>query len=115
MEDAGFVNVVVTPLESDRVFIHCLGGEDIWKVFNDAIHFFGMLFKDLHKWSTKDDNYERGRGYVFMGLQCKFGMNSFSNYVCRVVEDLSVRMIVRLIGQDWTMHVFLFLLLIWRL
>ena len=39
---------------------HCLGGEDIWKVFNDAIHFFGMLFKDVHNWSAKDENYERG-------------------------------------------------------
>lgn len=26
VDDAGFVNVVVTPLGSDRVFIHCLGG-----------------------------------------------------------------------------------------
>lgn len=52
VEDAGFLNVVVTPMGSDRVFIHCLNGDDIWKVFNDAIHFFGMLFKDLHKWSS---------------------------------------------------------------
>jgi hypothetical protein len=60
VEDAGFTSVVVTPMGSDRVFLHCIGGEDIWKVFNDALHFFGMLFADLHKWSPQDDNYERG-------------------------------------------------------
>ena len=46
MEDAGFVNVVVTPMGRDRVFLHCLGGDHIWKMFNEAIHFFGMLFVD---------------------------------------------------------------------
>lgn len=45
---------------SDKVFLHRLGGADIWKVFNDAIHFFSMLFADLHKWSAEDVNYERG-------------------------------------------------------
>lgn len=60
VEDAGFVNVVVTPLGSDRVFLHCLGDENIWNVFNEAIHFFGMLFGDLHKWSPVEVNYERG-------------------------------------------------------
>lgn len=67
VEDAGFVNVVVTPMGSDRVFIHCLNGEDIWKVFNDAIHFLGMLFKDLHKWSSEDVNYERGAWLYIYG------------------------------------------------
>lgn len=60
VDDAGFANVVVTPMGNDRVFIHCVGGEDIWKVFNDAIHFFGMLFVDLQKWSAVDVIYERG-------------------------------------------------------
>jgi len=60
VEDAGFANVVLTPMGSDRVFIHCLGGEGIWKVFNDAIHFFGMRFSDLNKCSSKDVSYERG-------------------------------------------------------
>lgn len=60
VEDAGFTNVVVTPMGSDRVFLHCLGGDDIWKVFNDALQFFGMLFGDLHRWSSQDIIYERG-------------------------------------------------------
>lgn len=58
--DAGFHHVVVTPLGSDRVFIHCNNKEDVWKVFNDAIDFFGMLFSDLHQWSAGDVIYERG-------------------------------------------------------
>jgi len=60
VEDAGFANVVVTPMGSDRVFMYCTRGEDIWKVFNDVVHFFGMLFSDLHKWSSEDIIYERG-------------------------------------------------------
>lgn len=61
VEDAGFTNVVVTPMGGDRVFLYCTGGEDIWKVFNDAVHFFGMLFSELHKWTSEDYIYERGR------------------------------------------------------
>jgi len=60
VEDAGFVNVVVTPMGSDRGFLHCLGGDDIWKVFNEAIHIFGMLFADLQQWSPIGIIYERG-------------------------------------------------------
>jgi len=46
--DAGFDNVVVTPMGSDQVFLHCVGEEDIWHVFNEAIHFFGLLFSEIH-------------------------------------------------------------------
>lgn len=60
VEDVGFFNVVVTPMGIDRVFLRCLGGHDIWNVFNEAIHFIGMLFENLHKWSSVDVNYERG-------------------------------------------------------
>lgn len=60
LEDAGFNYVVVTPMGGDRVFLHCIGAEDIWHVFNDALHFFGMLFNNLHKWSDADAKYERG-------------------------------------------------------
>ncbi|KEH19396.1 DUF4283 domain protein [Medicago truncatula] len=42
------------------VHLHCNGGEDIWQVFNDAVHFFGMLFDNIHKWSEQDTRYERG-------------------------------------------------------
>ena len=29
-------------------------------MFNDAVHFFGMLFSKIHKWSKPDAKYERG-------------------------------------------------------
>lgn len=50
----------------DRVFLHCNGGEDIWQVFNDAVHFFGMLFDNIHKWSEQDTRYERGAFFPYM-------------------------------------------------
>jgi len=59
-DDAGFNNVIVTPMGSDRAFLHCSNKADIWQVFNDAIDFFGMLFANVHKWTLNDIQYERG-------------------------------------------------------
>jgi hypothetical protein len=58
--DAGFTFVVVTSMGSDRVFLHCNDGADIWNLFNDALNFFGMLFTDIHRWIPEDQQYERG-------------------------------------------------------
>jgi len=52
----------------DRVFLHCNNGEDVWKVFNDAVHFFGMLFGDIQKWSEADVRYERGAWVLIYGV-----------------------------------------------
>jgi len=60
IKDDGFKHVVVTPMGGDRVFLYCTGGEDILHVFNDALHFFGMLFNNIHMWSVEDVKYERG-------------------------------------------------------
>jgi len=60
VEDAWFTSVVVTPMGSDRVFLHCTRGDDIWQVFNSAIDLFSMLFSNLHNWTLKDEYYERG-------------------------------------------------------
>jgi len=60
VEDAGFLNIVVTLMRGDKVFILCVEQENILKVINDAIDFFGMLFTNLHKWSLKDVRYEQG-------------------------------------------------------
>lgn len=77
VEDAGFHNVVVMPMCSDRVFIHCTGGEDIWKVFNDALDFFGMLFYEVHKWESKDEQYERGAWIRIYGTPAHAWNESF--------------------------------------
>jgi len=60
IEDAGFLSIVVTPMGGDIVFLHSIGGEDIWQVFTDAIQFFGMLFNNIHKWSVTYVRYKRG-------------------------------------------------------
>jgi hypothetical protein len=52
----------------DRVFLHCNDGEDIWKVFNDALHFFGMMFSNIHKWTPSDIKYERGAWLRLYGV-----------------------------------------------
>jgi hypothetical protein len=41
-------------------FLHTTDGEDIWEVFNGALHFFGMIFNNIHRWSVTDIRYERG-------------------------------------------------------
>lgn len=68
IEDAGFNTVVVTPMGGNRVFLYWTGGEDIWHVFNNAIHFFGMLFYNLHKWSLEEAHYERGAWLRIYGV-----------------------------------------------
>jgi len=60
VEDAGFDNIVVTPMGSNRVFLHISGGGDMWQVFHEANDFFNFLFTDIHKWTTNDEIYERG-------------------------------------------------------
>jgi len=60
VEDAGFSSIVVTPMGSDCVFLDYTCNDDIWQVFNSAIDFFSMLFANVHKWTSKDDCYERG-------------------------------------------------------
>jgi len=60
VEDAGFTNVEVTPMGGDKVFLRCRNNEDIMHVFKEAIHFFGMLFSVVHRWTMSDALYERG-------------------------------------------------------
>ena len=60
VDDAGFDNIVVTPMGSDMVFLHCSGGGDMLQVFYEAFDFFNMLFTDIHKWTSNDAIYERG-------------------------------------------------------
>jgi hypothetical protein len=76
--DAGFVNIEVIPMGSDRVLLRCSNGEDIWKVFNDAIHFFGMLFSEVHQWS-KEDTYERGAWLRIYGTPPQAWNEAFFN------------------------------------
>jgi len=68
VEDAGFTSVVVNLMGGDRVFLHCSHDVDVWKVINDAIDFFSMLFSNLHSWSAKDALYERGAWLRVYGI-----------------------------------------------
>ena len=68
IEDAGFPNVVVTPLGGDRVFLNCTGDEDFSKVLSGAQDFFGMLFSNFHKWSESLVRYERGAWLHVYGI-----------------------------------------------
>jgi len=81
VEDAGFNHVVVTPMGGDRVFLHSTEGEDIWHVFNNALHFFGMLFSNIHKWSAADVKYERGAWLRVYGVPVHAWNNVFSKCV----------------------------------
>jgi len=52
----------------DTVFLHCNNGQDVWKLFNGVVHFFGMLFNNIHKWSESDVRYERGAWVRLYGV-----------------------------------------------
>ena len=93
IEDAGFKTVVVTSMGGDRVFLTCTGGEDIWHVFNNALHFFGMLFYKLHKWSMADVQYERGAWLRIYGVPVQAWNVAF--FKLWILEDLFVSTTVR--------------------
>ena len=42
------------------MFLQCFDGGDIWQLFNDVVHFFGMLFANIQQWSASEVVYERG-------------------------------------------------------
>jgi hypothetical protein len=48
--------------------LYCTNGEDIWHVFNDALHFFGMFFNNIHMWSAEDVKYEQGAWVRLYGV-----------------------------------------------
>ena len=50
------------------MFIHCSDGGDIWKVFNDDVHFFDMLFGNVQKWTASEVRYERGAWVRIYGV-----------------------------------------------
>jgi len=79
VEDAGFQYVVVTPMGGERVFLHCTDGEDIWHVFNNALHFFGMLFHNIHKWSPNDVQYKRDAWLHIYGVPVQAWNEAFFN------------------------------------
>jgi hypothetical protein len=77
VDDAGFPNVVVIPMGGDKVFINSTGGDDIWHVINEAIDFFGMIFSDMQKWSSKEVRYERGAWLRVYGVPVHAWNDSF--------------------------------------
>ena len=106
VEDAGFHQGIVTPMGGDRVFLHCDGGDDIWQIFNNALHFFGMLFSNIHKWTTTDPRYERGAWLRVYGVPVHAWNEEFFRLCMLGIGRLFVWMILRLTKHGWTLHAF---------
>jgi hypothetical protein len=75
--DAGFSNVMVTPLGGDRVFLSCTGEDNFAEVLQGANEFFGMLFTNFHKWSEASTRYERGAWLRVYGIPVHAWNDSF--------------------------------------
>jgi len=92
------------------VFLHCIEGEDIWTVFNDVVHFFGMLFSTIRKWSPSEFKYERGAWLRIYGVPIHAWTEDFfsSDYVSWIQADLYVPMNARSTREGWFLHMFLF-------
>jgi hypothetical protein len=88
LDEAGFGRVVVKPMGGDKVFFHCTGKEDIWKIVNDAISFFSMLFTDMQKWSGEKCTYERGAWLRLYGVPVHAWNNDFLNLCVSAVGKL---------------------------
>jgi len=95
VEDAGFNNVEFIPMGGEKVFLRCRNNDDILKVFNEAIHFFGMIFSSVQQWQPRDITYERGAWVRVYGTPLNaWNVDFFSNYVPRSVAGFCEQMTV---------------------
>jgi len=68
VEGAGFINVIVTPMGGDKVFITCNDDEDVWQLIHGAMDFFRMLCSNFQRWTSKEFQYERGAWLRVYGI-----------------------------------------------
>lgn len=90
--DAGFHNVVVTPIGGDKMFLHCSSKVDM---LSTSLVCYSLICINGHQ---KMHGMNREHGSVCMVLLFMHGMNCFSYYVFRSMEDSFGPMIVR--GQS---------------
>lgn len=100
IEDAGFLNIDITPLGADRVFIRSLANVDVVSIFNEASVFFAHFFTDLAPWVKKVMSFQRGAWLRLYGIPLHAWNENFfqtvvDTYVLIVVPRIEIGLIMR--------------------
>ncbi|GAU51462.1 hypothetical protein TSUD_413600, partial [Trifolium subterraneum] len=68
IEDAGFSDLVITPMGADKVFIHCNPQTDIMCIINGARQFFNFFFSAFVRWDKEIRPFQRGAWVRLYGV-----------------------------------------------
>ncbi|GAU51172.1 hypothetical protein TSUD_412070 [Trifolium subterraneum] len=68
IEDAGFTNLVITPMGADKVFIYCKSELDIMCTINGARQFFKFFFSAFVRWDKDILPFQRGAWVRLYGV-----------------------------------------------
>ncbi|KAK2444862.1 heterogeneous nuclear ribonucleoprotein A0 [Trifolium repens] len=66
--DAGFDDLVITPMGADKVFIRCTEGGDAMSVVGGAEEFFKLIFSNWTRWDKDGRPYQRGAWVRLYGV-----------------------------------------------
>ncbi|WJX94029.1 hypothetical protein P8452_75494 [Trifolium repens] len=66
--DAGFNDLVITPMGADKVFIRCTEGGDAMSVVGGAEEFFKLIFSNWTRWDKDGRPYQRGAWVRLYGV-----------------------------------------------
>ncbi|PNX98197.1 putative sulfate transporter [Trifolium pratense] len=66
--DAGFGDMVITPMGADKVFIRSLEGVDVLPIVNGAKEFFKLIFSHWLRWDQDAIPYRRGAWVRLYGV-----------------------------------------------
>jgi hypothetical protein len=66
--DAGFSELVITPMGADKVFIRCTKGGDVMPVVESAAEFFRLVFSNWIRWGNDGRPYQRGAWVRLYGI-----------------------------------------------
>jgi hypothetical protein len=68
INDAGFADLVITPMGADKVFMRRAEGGDVWSVVAGAEDFFRHVFSNWTRWDADGRSYQRGAWVRLYGV-----------------------------------------------
>ncbi|PNX72734.1 putative sulfate transporter, partial [Trifolium pratense] len=66
--DAGFNDVILTPMGADKVFVRCSSGNDVKAIITMAKEFFRLIFSSWTCWDNHAQDYRRGAWVRLYGI-----------------------------------------------
>jgi len=77
VEDAGFKDIDIIPLEADKVFVHSLSGANVSEIVGNAKQFFDLIFYNMVHWKKEVLPFQRGAWIRLYGIPIHAWNESF--------------------------------------